>query len=113
MTLVGKLVGGFSTPLADALAASGWLFVVGGYFVFFWSTVGRTPGMTVLRLRVAAGAEGSPPGVARSIVRFGGLVLSLLLVLVAFLPALFGARRRALLDLLAGTTVVREPEAPA
>ena len=112
VALAGKLAGGISTPLADALAASGWVVVVGGYFVFFWSTVGRTPGMMLLRLRVAAGAESAPPGVARSLVRFGGLVLSLLLVLVAFLPALFGARRRALLDLLAGTTVLRDPGAP-
>ena len=106
VTLAGHLAGGLSTPLADALASVGWVLAVGGYFVFFWSTVGRTPGMTLLRLRVAAG-EG-PPGVARSVVRFVGLVLSLLLVLVAFLPALFGARRRTLLDLLAGTTVVRD-----
>jgi uncharacterized RDD family membrane protein YckC len=113
VTLAGKLAGGLSTPLADAFAASGWVFVVGGYFVFFWSAIGRTPGMTLLRLRVAAGALGAPPGVARSVLRFGGLVLSLLLVLVAFLPALFGARRRALLDLIAGTTVVRDPVAPA
>jgi len=69
--------------------------------------------MMLLRLRVAAGADGEPPGVARSIVRFGGLVLSLLLVLVAFLPALFGARRRALHDLVAGTTVVRDGGAPS
>jgi uncharacterized RDD family membrane protein YckC len=113
VALAGKLAGGLSTPLADAFAASGWLVVVGGYFVFFWSTVGRTPGMTLLRLRVAAGPEGAAPGVGRSLVRFGGLVLSFLLVLVAFLPALFDARRRALLDLLAGTTVVRDPGAPA
>ena len=111
VTLAGKLAGGLATPLADALAGSGWVLVVGGYFVFFWSTVGRTPGMTLLRLRVTAGEAGAPPGVARSVVRFAGLVLSLLLVLVAFLPALYGSRRRALLDLLAGTTVVRDPSA--
>ena len=69
--------------------------------------------MTLLRLRVAAGETGAPPGVARSLVRFAALVVSLLLVLVAFLPALFGARRRALHDLLAGTTVVRDGGAPS
>jgi uncharacterized RDD family membrane protein YckC len=112
VTLAGRLAGGLSTPLADALASVGWVLVVGGYFVFFWSTVGSTPGMTLLRLRVAAGAGGGPPGVVRSVLRFAGLVLSLLLVLVAFLPALFGARRRALHDLLAGTTVVRHGGVP-
>ena len=108
VTLAGALAGGIPTPLADALASVGWVLAVGGYFVFFWSTVGRTPAMTLLRLRVAAGETGAPPGVARSLVRFAALVVSLLLVLVAFLPALFGARRRALHDLLAGTSVVRD-----
>jgi uncharacterized RDD family membrane protein YckC len=106
VTLAGHLAGGLATPLADALASVGWVVAVGGYFVFFWSAIGSTPGMTVLRLRVA-GPQGGPPGILRSLLRFGGLVVSLALVLVAFLPALFGTRRRALHDLLARTTVVR------
>jgi uncharacterized RDD family membrane protein YckC len=105
--LVGSLVGGvqLDTTLARVLAAATWLAVVGTYFVLFWSTVGQTPGMRLMGLRVTTG-DGGYPGVLRSIVRLIGLGLAIVPLFAGFLPVLVDRRRRALQDLLAGTVVV-------
>ena len=44
-SLVASLVGGLRPQwLVGVLLASGWLLVVGAYFVLFWSAAGQTPG---------------------------------------------------------------------
>jgi uncharacterized RDD family membrane protein YckC len=105
-TLVSLLVGTLRPQwLVGLLMTTGWSLVSGAYFVLFWSTAGRTPGMQLLRLRVRTEA-GGPPSVVRSIVRVIGLILSIIPLFAGFLPVLFDARRRGLADLLAGTVVV-------
>ena len=95
--------------LVDALAAVGWSLVVVGYFVGFWSTVGQTPGMRLMRVRVVSESGQAPSG-WRSLIRLVGLALAVILLFTGFLPALVDARRRALQDFLAGTTVVYDPD---
>jgi uncharacterized RDD family membrane protein YckC len=108
--LVASLFGGLRpTWLVDALAAVGWSAVVIGYFVVFWSTVGQTPGMRLMRVRVAT-ASGGPPSGWRSLVRLAGLALSVILLFTGFLPALVDSRRRALDDFMAGTTVAYDDD---
>lgn len=105
VSLVAWLAGASSAGWVGALLAGcGWLVVSAAYFAGFWSAVGQTPGMRLLGLRVAAGP--GRPGVARSLVRFAGLILSILTFGLGFVPALFDGRRRALPDYLAGTEVV-------
>ena len=75
-----------------------------GYFVGFWSTVGQTPGMRMMHVRVSPGPGrrlrlAFPPPSGRPGSR-GHLLFT------GFLPALVDSRRRALQDFLAGTTVV-------
>jgi len=108
--LLGWLLG-LSAPgwVAAVLLGAGWTLVIGGYAVLFWATVGQTPGMRLLGLRVA-GLDGNPPGVGRSLVRLAGTLLALAPFGAGFLPVLFDSRRRALQDYLAGTVVVDEPE---
>ena len=84
--------------LVDALAAVGWSLVVVGYFVTFWSTVGQTPGMRLMRVRVVS-ASGDAPSGWRSLVRLIGLALAVILLFTGFLPALVDGRRRALAGL--------------
>ena len=109
--LVASLFGGLRpTWLVDVLAAVGWSLVVVGYFVTFWSTVGQTPGMRLMRVRVVS-ASGEPPSGWRSLVRLIGLALAVILLFTGFLPALFDGRRRALEDFMAGTTVIYDAEA--
>jgi len=106
--LVASLVGGLRPEwLAGALLASGWMLVVGTYFVLFWSSAGQTPGMRLLRVRVH-GPAGNPPSVGRSLVRLVGLVLAIVPMFAGFIPVLFTERRRGLPDFLAGTVVLYE-----
>jgi uncharacterized RDD family membrane protein YckC len=105
--LVASLAGGLPGWLAAVLAGAGFALTVVAYFTFFWATSGSTPGMALVRLRVVA-ADGRALGAGRSLVRLVGLVLSIALLCLGFLPALVSNRRRALQDYLAGTVVVRE-----
>ena len=107
LALVASLVGGdlqFET-LGRILAALAWAFVVGCYFVLFWSTTGQTPGMRLMALRVLD-QTGSHPGVVRSFVRLIGLALCIIPLFAGFLPVLVDDRRRGCHDMLAGTVVV-------
>jgi uncharacterized RDD family membrane protein YckC len=106
VSLVASLVGGLRPQwLVGALLAAHWILVGGAYFVLFWSAAGQTPGMRLLRLRVRT-TEGGGLSAVRSIVRFIGLVLSIIPMFVGFIPVLFTRRRRGLADFLAGTVVL-------
>jgi uncharacterized RDD family membrane protein YckC len=105
-SLVASLVGTLRPAwLAGVLLASGWALIAGSYFVVFWSTAGRTPGMHLLGLRVR-GPRGDAPSAGRSLVRLVGLVLAIVPLFAGFIPVLFSQRRRGLPDYLAGTVVV-------
>jgi uncharacterized RDD family membrane protein YckC len=106
--LVSSLVGGLRPEwLVGVLLGSGWMLVVGTYFVLLWSAAGQTPGMRLLHLRLR-GPTGDGVSVGRSLVRFVGLVLAIVPLFAGFLPALFTERRRALPDFLASTVVLYE-----
>jgi uncharacterized RDD family membrane protein YckC len=90
-----------SDPLVAALFVV-WQFF---YFGYSWAVASRSFGMYVLGLRVvrADGTEITPrQGVVRALV----FPLSFLLLGAGFLGILFQHERRALQDLIAGTTVV-------
>jgi uncharacterized RDD family membrane protein YckC len=107
--LIGLVASLFGTLrpawLVGSLAAAAWLLLVVMYFVVFWSTVGQTPGMRLMRLRVAR-EPGESLSAPRALVRLVGLALAIIPLFAGFIPALFDARRRALPDYLAGTAVV-------
>jgi uncharacterized RDD family membrane protein YckC len=106
VALVGSLAGDATlNTLEQVLAACAWIFVVGTYFIVFWSTAGQTPGMRAMGLRVVD-ARGEHPGTARSALRLVGLVLAIIPLGAGFLPVLVDERRRALQDFLARTLVV-------
>jgi uncharacterized RDD family membrane protein YckC len=110
--LIDSLVGGpDSNSLLGALAGVGWLIVVFGYFVPFWSGAGQTLGMRVMQLRLLD-ASGSPPGFWRSALRLFGLGVAIAIVFLGFVPVLVDDRRRALQDFLAGTAVYYDELAP-
>jgi uncharacterized RDD family membrane protein YckC len=106
VAIVASLVGGLRPQwLVGVLLSVGWIAVSGSYFVLFWSTVGHTPGMRLLRLRLVTRTL-EPPSFSRSVVRLLGLVISIALLFLGFVPVLFDERRRGLADFLAGTTVL-------
>lgn len=100
-----------SRPAGEALAAAGWLALVAAYFTAFWSAVGQTPGMSVMRLRLID-PSGRPPGFGRSLLRLVGALVAISILFIGFLPVLVDDRRRALQDFLARTDVIYDP-APA
>jgi uncharacterized RDD family membrane protein YckC len=103
--LVLSVVGDLSRVTDALLLGVGWTLATATYFVFFWSTAGQTPGMRVLRQRVAC-RRGGTPGVGRSLVRFVVLTFGVVLLLAGALLILVDDRRRGLHDLVAGTVVV-------
>jgi uncharacterized RDD family membrane protein YckC len=107
VALAGWIFGGLRPQWLVALLASIGLAVLSGcYFVLFWSTAGRTPGMHMLHVRVAVEGSEGPPSIRRSLVRFAALVLAIVPLFAGFLPVLFDRRRRGIADMIAGTAVV-------
>jgi uncharacterized RDD family membrane protein YckC len=91
---------------AGAALAVAWTV---GYFGWFWSVAGQTPGDRLLRLKVLHVETGRPPSMSRAVLRVGALVLSAIPFCAGFLLILFDGRRRALHDRLVGTVVVYTP----
>jgi uncharacterized RDD family membrane protein YckC len=95
-----------SLDLPTALAAgAAWAVFVGGYFVGFWTLLGRTPGMRLLGLELLTSA-GQRVGVKRAIARLGGMVLAAIPLGAGYLLSLVDDRRQGLQDKVAGTVVL-------
>jgi uncharacterized RDD family membrane protein YckC len=87
------------------------LLLVGGYFVLFTAAGGQTIGKMAAGIKVVS-VHGESLSSARvpladSVLRAIGYLVSLLPAGLGFLPALFGAERRAVHDRLADTRVVK------
>ena len=91
---------------AGAVIAALWS---AGYFVFFWSTTGQTPGDRVMQIRVQDAETGRPLHFGRAVLRFLGAILSALLLFLGYLMILVDDRRRALHDRIVGSVVVYAP----
>jgi pSer/pThr/pTyr-binding forkhead associated (FHA) protein/uncharacterized RDD family membrane protein YckC len=72
-----------------------------------WAKWGTTPGKRLLRLYVCPPGGSPGIGVGKAILRYVGYFLSAALLGVGFLLVAFSKEKRALHDLLAGTSVVR------
>jgi uncharacterized RDD family membrane protein YckC len=92
-----------------AIAGATYILCSIGYFVFFWSTTGQTPGARVMQIKVVT-ARGERLKPRRSLIRCIGVVLAALPLFAGFVPILFTGRRRGLQDWLANTLVVEAPQ---
>jgi uncharacterized RDD family membrane protein YckC len=92
-----------------AIGAGAYVVWGTGYFVSFWATDGRTLGNRVMYIRVAPAGAGKL-GYRRAMLRFVGLVLAVLPLLLGLVPILFNDRRRGLQDAIADTVVVHDPD---
>ena len=88
-----------------ALGACVVLFVA-LYVVTLHALEGQTLGKLIVRVRVV-GADGQPPALGASLLRFTGYFISLLPFGFGFFMAALRTDRRSLHDLLAGTNVER------
>ena len=82
------------------------------YYVLFWTTAGKTPGMALLGLRLLR-SDGGKVGPGTALKRLLAVTLSMLTLGMGFLMVLVTVRRRTLHDLLAGTVVVYDWDAAA
>lgn len=82
------------------------LLLNGGYLVAFTAAGGQTIGKMMTGIRVM-NDDYQRVDFTGALLRSGGCVVSLLTAGAGFLPAFFGAERRALQDRVAGTRVVR------
>ena len=91
------------------LAYAAWTFI---YFAYSWAANGRTAGMALFGVRVVR-EDGTDASGRQAVVRTLALPLSFLLLGLGFAGILFGDRRRALHDVIAGTAVIYSWDARA
>jgi uncharacterized RDD family membrane protein YckC len=81
------------------------VFVVGAYFVWFWTRGGQTLPMKTWRIRLVR-HDGAPVGAARAVHRYALAILGIAALGLGFLWALLDRDRQFLHDRLAGTALV-------
>ena len=86
-----------------------WDFI---YFSYQWAVSGKTIGMAVFGIQVVT-VRGGPISPRQAILRTLGLGLTLLTLGIGFLGIIYQRERRALDDLVAGTSVVYDWDAKA
>jgi uncharacterized RDD family membrane protein YckC len=86
------------------------LFVI-GYFTFFWTLVGYTPGKAILGLKVVR-RNGANLSFGRSILRFFSYWISAIPLFLGFFWVLWDPKRQGWHDKIAGTQVVYIPKSP-
>jgi uncharacterized RDD family membrane protein YckC len=79
-----------------------------GYFPWFWSRSGATPGMSTMGLRVVRDADGGKLTVGQAIIRLIGYWVSGFVLYLGFIWIFIDSRRRGWHDLIAGTVVVKQ-----
>ena len=82
-----------------------------GYFTFFWTLVGFTPGKAILGLKVVR-RNGSHVSFGRSLLRFFAYWISAIPLFLGFLWVLWDPNRQSWHDKIAGTQVLYIPKNP-
>jgi uncharacterized RDD family membrane protein YckC len=112
-SVVLALLAATGSDLARAVAGS--LAIIGllallvvslGYFPYFWSNGGQTPGMRPFNLYVVRDADGGPVPMGQSILRLLGMWVGAAVFYLGFIWVFIDARRRGWHDLIAGTCVI-------
>lgn len=83
-----------------------WVLWSVGYFTFFWSSTGVTPGSRLMRIRVVAERGERPLRPLRAAARFGFLILAALPLGAGLLMMIWDERARCLQDRMTRTVVV-------
>ena len=106
----GNRVGSSLTPAEGIFVTLVILIVLGvmlGYFPWFWTRGGATPGMKLMNLRVVRDSDGGPLSVGQAILRLIGYWVSSFAFYLGFIWIFIDKRRRGWHDLIAGTVVVK------
>jgi len=77
------------------------------YFIGFWAWRGQTVGMMPFNLRVVSADTGEKIDVVRGLLRYVGLIISFVVILIGVIWVAFDARKQGWHDKIANTLVVR------
>ncbi|HUO40121.1 MAG TPA: RDD family protein, partial [Mycobacterium sp.] len=77
------------------------------YYIGFWGARGQTIGMMPFNLRVVRNDNGMPITWSNAILRYIGLIISVLVIFIGVIWVAFDARKRGWHDMIGGTVVVR------
>lgn len=77
------------------------------YYVGFWTWRGQTPGKMLLGLRIVRDSDAVKPGLARSILRYVGYIISGIPLFLGFIWIAFDGRKQGWHDKISGTVVLR------
>jgi uncharacterized RDD family membrane protein YckC len=96
------------TQVSFNYQASGLQTLVGlVYFIGFWAWRGQTPGMLPFNMHVVRADNGEKVDVVRALLRYVGLIISFLVILLGVIWVAFDARKQGWHDKIASTVVVR------
>jgi uncharacterized RDD family membrane protein YckC len=84
-------------------------WILGFYFISFWTLTGRTVGKSVMGLKVVL-VDGNPPSFGRSTIRFFGYGVSAIVFWLGYFWVLIDSDRQAWHDHMAKTWVVYDYE---
>ena len=92
-----------------AIGAALTTLLVIGYYTFFWTLVGFTPGKALLGLKVVR-SNGAKVSFSRSILRFFAYWISAIPLFLGFFWVLWDPKRQSWHDKIAGTQVLYIPK---
>jgi uncharacterized RDD family membrane protein YckC len=92
-----------------AISSTVLTLMVIGYYTFFWTLVGFTPGKAILGLKVAR-KNGSKVSFGRALVRFFAYWVSAIPLFLGFIWVLWDPKRQGWHDKIAGTQVFYTPK---
>ena len=101
--------GGGSQVSIGALQIIGFILILVwdiGYFVYFWSSSGQTPGKMIMGIKVVS-VDGGPVSVGKAIVRLIGYAISGIVIYLGFLWIIWDKEKQGWHDKIAGTYVVK------
>ena len=115
VAVVGGLAiaGGAATGSIGAAVGGGFILVIAilvvslGYFPFFWTRGGATPGMKMFGLYVVRDSDGGPISGGQAVLRLFGYWVSGFVLYLGYIWVFIDKRRRGWHDLIAGTVVVQ------
>lgn len=105
---VGMMFDPSTSRIQFDYASSGLNTLVGlVYFIGFWAWRGQTVGMMPFNMRVVSADTGEKIDVVRGLLRYVGLIISFVVILIGVIWVAFDARKQGWHDKIANTLVVR------
>jgi uncharacterized RDD family membrane protein YckC len=77
------------------------------YMLIFWAVLSRTPGMMLMKIKIA-NYEGGNISILQALLRVFAWIMAAIPLLIGFIPVFFSKKRQGLHDRLVKTIVIRK-----